>query len=72
MASAILISKSLVLRYKVGIDKDGKDIKKNLRLSKIKGNATPDDLYETGVIIGELLDCISYELSEELSNQIIG
>ena len=56
----------------MGIDKEGKDVFRNHRYSKIKPNTSEETLYAVGLKLGELIDAISYELLSEIDYQIIG
>ena len=71
-ASKVSTGSAMVIRGKVGIDKEGKDVFRNHRYSKIKPNASEETLYAVGLKLGELIDAISYELLSEIDYQIIG
>lgn len=46
----------LVLRIKVGVDENGKDIIRSKRFSKVKLDAIDDDLYAVAQAIGTVLN----------------
>ena len=71
-ASKVSTGSAMVIRCKVGIDKEGKDVFRSHRYSKIKPNTSEETLYAVGLKLGELIDAISYELLSEIDYQIIG
>ena len=64
-AEATLSKKSLVIRAKVGINQEGKDVFKTLSFSKIKSAATDDQLFAIGSAVAGLMECISYSINKE-------
>jgi hypothetical protein len=46
---------SINIKYKTGIDANGKDISKSKKVSNIKVSATDADIYAIGAAIGGLL-----------------
>lgn len=49
------LSTALTLRVKNGVDENGKDIIKNLKLSKLKVDATDGNIYDVGEAMAALL-----------------
>lgn len=49
------LSTALTLRVKNGVDKNGKDVIKTLKLSKLKVNATDENIYGVGDAMAKLL-----------------
>lgn len=49
------VSTSLTLKMKSGVDKNGKDIIKNMKISKLKVDASNDDLYSVGTAYSGLI-----------------
>lgn len=54
-ATTTKLSSTLVIKYKDGVDKNGKEIIKKQRFAKIKTTATEQALFDTAVEIGKLL-----------------
>ncbi len=71
-ASKVSTGSAMIIRCKVGIDQEGKDIFRNQRYSKIKPEASDETLYAVGNKLGELIDAVSYELLSETDYQLIG
>ena len=71
-ASKISIGSAMVIKCKVGIDKEGKDVFRNQRYSNIKPETSEETLHAVGLKLAELIDAISYELLSETDYQIIG
>ncbi len=71
-ASKVSTGSSMVIKCMVGIDKDGKDVFRNQRYSKVKPETSEETLYAVGIKLGELIDAISYELLSETDYQLIG
>jgi hypothetical protein len=65
MTESILTSLALVVEYKSGLDKEGNDVYKKQRYSKISEDATDEDLYDVGNAIGQVLDTQTYRVSKE-------
>ncbi|WP_238904099.1 DUF1659 domain-containing protein [Clostridium sp. YIM B02506] len=65
MTEVILTSLALVVEYKSGLDKEGNDVYKKQRYSKISENATDESLYDVGNAIGQVLDTQTYRVSKE-------
>ncbi|MBL4937606.1 DUF1659 domain-containing protein [Clostridium sp. YIM B02515] len=49
------VSSALSIKFKAGIDSNGKDIIKAKKFSNVKVTATPDKLLEIGTALGSLL-----------------
>ncbi|WP_315115582.1 DUF1659 domain-containing protein [Clostridium intestinale] len=65
MTESILTSLALVVEYKSGLDKEGKDVYKKQRYSKISEDATDEALYDVGNAIGQVIDTQTYRVSKE-------
>ncbi len=65
MTESILTSLALVVEYKSGLDKEGKDVYKKQRYSKISEDATDEALYSVGNAIGQVIDTQTYRISKE-------
>ncbi|WP_286907031.1 DUF1659 domain-containing protein [Clostridium sp. UBA1652] len=65
MTESILTSLALVVEYKSGLDKEGNDVYKKQRYSKISEDATDEALYYVGNAIGQVLDTQTYRVSKE-------
>jgi len=72
MAQALLTSKSLVIKYKIGMDAAGRDVFKRQGFSNISDIATDDNLYAVGTAIGNLLNTEIYSVLKEDSYEIFG
>lgn len=55
MATSTKVQTSLVLKFKTGVNKAGKDIIKEQSFSGVKVNAVDDDIYAVADSIGNLL-----------------
>ena len=71
MTESILTSLALVVEYKSGLDKEGKDVYKKQRYSKISEDATDEDLYDVGNAIGQVIDTQTYRVSKENKFELI-
>ena len=71
-ASKVSTGSAMVIKCMVGIDKDGKDVFRNQRYSKVKPETSEETLYAVGIKLGDLIDAISYELLSETDYQLIG
>lgn len=65
MTESILTSLALVVEYKSGLDKEGNDVYKKQRYSKISENSTDEALYDVVNAIGQVLDTQTYRVSKE-------
>lgn len=54
-ATATKLQTTLVIKYKDGVDANGKEIIKSQRFSKVKTTATEQDIYDVSVEVGKLL-----------------
>ncbi|WP_040214835.1 DUF1659 domain-containing protein [Clostridium polynesiense] len=63
---------AMILKFKVGVDKEGKDIFKTQRFSKIKASAADESIFSVGMALGALLDAVSFEVLKESDYQLIG
>jgi hypothetical protein len=71
MVEAIETSLYLVVKYKAGLDKEGKDIFKNLVFLNINPDASYEDLYVVGDKIGKALGTQIYSISKETTHELI-
>ncbi len=67
-----LTGKAMIIKCKVGVDKDGKDIFRSQRFSKIKSDATDEALFAVGDALAVMVDAMSYEILNEEDYQLIG
>ncbi|MEQ8197202.1 MAG: DUF1659 domain-containing protein [Clostridiaceae bacterium] len=72
MAEAVLTTKSLIIKYKKGIDAEGKDVFRRLGFTNISNTAIDDNLYAVGTAIGNLLNTEIYSVLKEDSYEIFG
>ena len=72
MTEAILASRSLVIKYKKGIDVAGNDVFKRQGFSNISNTATDDNLSAVGHAIGNLLNTEIYSVLKEDSFELLG
>jgi len=72
MAEAILASRSLVIKYKKGIDAAGNDVFKRMGFSNISNIATDDNISAVGHAIGNLLNTEIYSVLKEDSFELLG
>jgi len=70
-ASLIKIHNALILKYKAGVDPQGKDINKNLMFSRMKVAATDDQLLAVGTSLGGLLAFPLVDLSRQDTSTIL-
>ncbi|WP_286908537.1 DUF1659 domain-containing protein [Clostridium sp. UBA1652] len=76
MVEAIETSLYLIVKYKAGLDKEGKDIFRNLVFRNLVfRNINPDssyeDLYAVGDKIGRALGTQIYSISKETTHELI-
>jgi hypothetical protein len=71
MFEAIETSLYLIVKYKAGLDKEGKDIFKNLVFRNINPDASYEDLYAVGEEIGKVLGTQIYSISKETTHELI-
>ncbi|MBL4933049.1 DUF1659 domain-containing protein [Clostridium paridis] len=72
MAEALLASQSLVIKYKAGIDKEGKDVFRRQGFSNISNEATVDNLSAVGHAIGDILYTQICSVLKEESFELMG
>lgn len=53
--SSTRVQSAMVINFKAGVDNEGKDIIKGQRFSKIKVNASDNDILLAGIALGSLL-----------------
>lgn len=66
-----LTGNAMILKFKVGVDKEGKDVFKTQRFSKVKSTATDENIFAVGNALGALLDAMNFEVLKESDYQII-
>ena len=66
MVEAIETSLYLIVKYKAGLDKEGKDIFRN-----INPDSSYEDLYAVGDKIGRALGTQIYSISKETTHELI-
>lgn len=71
MAESILISQTLVVKYRTGMDKEGKDIYKRQRYSNLANSVKDEDLCDVGHAIGAILDTELFSVSKENSFELL-
>ena len=71
MVESILVENVLVIDYKEGLDKEGKDVFKRTQITVNNTDITDDELFELGHAIGELLDTEIYSISKEIKYSLI-
>lgn len=71
MVEAIETSLYLIVKYKAGLDKEGKDIFRNLVFRNINPNSSYEDLYAVGDKIGRALGTQIYSISKETTHELI-
>ncbi|MEQ8156845.1 MAG: DUF1659 domain-containing protein [Clostridiaceae bacterium] len=65
MAETVMTSQALVIRYKAGMDAEGKDVFKKQTFSNISNTATDDNLSIVGHAIGNILNTEIYSVLKE-------
>ena len=71
MVEAIETSFSLIIKYKAGLDEEGKDVFKRLIFSDLNPDASDEDLYAVGNKIGKILKTEIYTISKEINHELI-
>ena len=66
-----LTANTLVLKLKVGVDQEGKDVFKTQRFSKIKSLATDENMFSVGKALANLAESISHEILKECDYQLM-
>ncbi|HEY5562474.1 MAG TPA: DUF1659 domain-containing protein [Clostridiaceae bacterium] len=62
---------SINIKYKTGVDANGKDISKSKKVGNIKVTATDADIYAVGTAIGGLLKYQILEIQKSDDNLLI-
>lgn len=68
---SILLESTMVIKYKTGVDKNGKDVIKGGRFNKIKLNSTDEDLFAVGEALGTLLKYPVLQVTRENESHLI-
>lgn len=71
MIESILVENVLVIEYKVGLNKEGKDIFKKTQINVNNTDITDEELFELGHAIGELLDTPIYNIVKGVKYSLI-
>ena len=68
---SILLESAMVIKYKTGVDKNGKDVIKSGRFNKIKLNSTDEDLFAVGEALGTLIKYPVLQVTRENESHLI-
>ncbi|WP_446898611.1 DUF1659 domain-containing protein [Clostridium sp. LBM24168] len=71
-AQSTKLQTSLLLKYKDGVDEEGKDIVRSQKFSKVKVTATDDEIYNTSMEIEKLIGKPLHEITKIDQNNITG
>lgn len=71
MIESILVENVLVIEYKAGLNKEGKDIFKKTQINVNNTDITDEELFELGHAIGELLYTPIYNISKGVKYSLI-
>ena len=65
MANAMLTENTLVLRYQIGVNDEGKDVFKQQNFKRVSSLATEEELLDLADLVGGVIDFSVSEVKKE-------